>query len=736
MQLSKTLHLYSTSRAIRVALEELKKQNQILPKFMSIGDFEQKAVLLKDRVFIDDDTRVILLQYACRFDEFKKLQIPIEFLSFLKNSKFIFSFLDELANEYIDIQKLKEFNTYLEYSEHIEVLKKVQQNYISLLDSYGYVDKMLLPSLFELNENYIKSFDKIYLYLDDYQTKYEKKLFEKISKIVELEVVTKTKEKSNQSIKVESFTQSLMQISFIKQKVYEYLKKGIKAENIAIVLPEKSFGYEIKNFDYENNFKLSFGYPYSISFLYKKLDAIYLYLSEKTQENIYRYKRYMQDEFKVEDDFFASFEKYIENDIDKVYEEEKYLFLKLLPHLKEYSFLKKLHLFLNRLSQRSLDDINGGKINILEINETKGIHFEAIIIPNFNEDIVPKRIKKDMFISSYIREKVGLPTIRKIEDLQKNLYKNIIYQAKEVSLSYVDDEQNLKSRFLDELDISYQEEQFDKKLYLNLLFLSQPQSLQNQKEIILPYDFTKVELSSSRLKTFLECKRKYYYRYIKKIYEANIPSDEITPKDIGDLVHEALFEVYSQKPNFFNKDELLLSLQEKLYKKVSNNIVLKFHIDLWLKRFHSFCEVEVNRFEEGYKVFAIEKQIKTRYRGLNLTGKIDRVDIKDQRLYVLDYKTGKIPKTIQKEIKEGRVKDFQLQFYYHLSSTIKNTANCAFYELTSSKIVEEKFFDEKLELLDNTLDELKSLKEIDFCLTEDKNNCKFCPYIMICGRDK
>ena len=235
MLLSKTLHLYSTSRAIRVALEEFKKQNQILPKLSTIGEFEQKAILVKKRVFIDEDTRVLLLQKACDFEEFKKLQIPTEFLSFLKNSKFIFSFLDELANEYIDIEKLEEFDIYLEYSEHIELLKRVKQNYMSLLNQEGYVDKMLLPSLFELNENYIKSFDKIYLYLDGYQTKYEEKLFEKISKIVELEVITKTIEKTKQNIKVESFTQPLLQISFIKQKVYEYLRKGIKAEDLSLI---------------------------------------------------------------------------------------------------------------------------------------------------------------------------------------------------------------------------------------------------------------------------------------------------------------------------------------------------------------------------------------------------------------------------------------------------------------------------------------------------------------------
>ena len=734
MQLSKTLHLYSTSRAIRVALEEFKKQNQILPKLMSIGEFEQKAVLVKRRVFIDDDTRVLLLQKACDFEEFKKLQIPTEFLSFLKNSKFIFSFLDELSHEKIDIEQLQSSDTYLEYSEHIELLKKVRENYISILDDNGYVDKLLLPSLYELNSNFLKSFEKIVLHLDGYQTKYEEELFEKISSLVELEVIKKDTPNNNPNIVVESFTQPLMQVAFIKQKVYEFLKKGIKPQNLAVVLPDKSFGIEIKNFDYENNFNLAFGYSYTTSLIYKKLDALYQFLSEKSQQNLYRYKRYININFEVKEDFFSSLEQIID-EFDEVYEEEKYLFLKLLPHLETYPFIKKLHLFLNRLSKRTLDDVKGGKVTILEVLETRGVEYEAIIIPNFNEDVIPKKIKKDMFISSSLRKKVGLPTIKQREQLQKNLYKNIIFSAKEVAISYVDDEQNSKSRFLDELELDYKVHNRDESLYLELLFNSTTQKEITQKEIILPYDFTKVELSSSRLKTFLECKRKYYYRYIKKLYEVTIPSDEITPKDIGDMVHEALFEVYSKKPYFFDKDELLLSLQENLYKKISNNIVLKFHIDLWLKRFHSFCEKEVERFEKGYKIFGLEKELKTTYKGLKLVGKVDRIDIKDDTLFVLDYKTGKLPKTTKKDISEGRAKDFQLQFYYHLSSSLGKTFSCAFYDLTNSKVIEEDFFDEKLEMLDKILDELKEANVVNFSLSEDEKSCTYCPYVKMCGRE-
>jgi len=70
-----TLTLYATSRAIREDLKESLKSNQILSKVMSIGEFEKKILLVPNRVFIDEDTRVLLLKEASDFSTFKDLQI-------------------------------------------------------------------------------------------------------------------------------------------------------------------------------------------------------------------------------------------------------------------------------------------------------------------------------------------------------------------------------------------------------------------------------------------------------------------------------------------------------------------------------------------------------------------------------------------------------------------------------------------------------------------------------------
>jgi RecB family exonuclease len=747
---SNTLKLYPTSRAIRVALGYYKNKNQILPNFLTIGEFEQKIVVVKNRHFIDDDTRVLLLQKACDFNEFKKLQIPNEFFTFLKNSSFIFSFLDELAKEDVSIDELIPSDTYAEYEKHLSILKLVKKNYIKLLDEEGLCDKLLLPKLYELNEEYIKSFSKIILNLEGYMSRYEIELFLKVSKLTNL-TINFQKDPFNQKmleklkvfdnlniyeiknnpkkIELASFKDEVLQVAFIKQKVYEFLTDGIKPEDIAIVLPDKSFAKYLQDFDDENNFYYAFGYGYDTTKTYKRLEALYLYQVEKSIENEYRLRRYFEDLNYLDDLKKKPYDEVLKElnfEEDEIYNEEFYLFKNLLENLKNLSFEKVLHLFLNRLSKRAIDD-QGGKITVLEVSQTKGVKFKAIVIPNFNETKVPKAIKKDMFINSFVRAKVGLPTINDKTNLQKQLYQNIIYKAKRCAISYVENEQNAPSRFLEELDLEFQKEKKEPKKYLELFFNSKNKVFHLDKEsIILEYDFTKVELSSTRLKTFLECRRRYYYYYIKKIKEHTIPSEEITVHMIGQKIHLALKNLYHDKKAYFSEKELMLDLKKELYKDIYQDEVLKFHMDLWLTKLKSFVKNEIKRFSEGYKIKKLEKSYKKLYNGFMLVGQIDRVDEKEDELYVLDYKTGKITKPTSKSLEKET--NFQLQFYKILTDAKLS----AYYDLNSALVVEENLFDEKLELLDSKLEGLKE-KEIDFYKTEELKRCEYCPYKLICG---
>ena len=99
--------------------------------------------------------------------------------------------------------------------------------------------------------------------------------------------------------------------------------------------------------------------------------------------------------------------------------------------------------------------------------------------------------------------------------------------------------------------------------------------------------------------------------------------------------------------------------------------------------FEKFCEAEVQRFKDAWKVHACEESFEIPFAGATLIGQIDRIDKRNNEIYVLDYKTGSY--TLNNKNNFIDAVDFQLEFYYLLAGSLGNVVGCAFYDLKESK---------------------------------------------------
>ena len=784
MPQTRELVIYPTSRAVRKRVQSELKIDALLPKILTIGEFENRAVVVNNRTFIDQDTRVQLLNKASEFSNFKELQIKREFFAFLKNSSFLFGFFDELSVELVDIKDLHLSDTYASYHEHIEILSTLLKRYKQLLKENNYVDKITLPSLYTLNLAYIKSFDKIWLHLEGYLNNFEFKLLREISEICPLYIYIstnsfnkkmiakflelgikldlnydyiidlskcsiKSKSKSSQNntnFTTSSFQTAIMQVAFVKKRIYDYIKLGIEAENIAVVLPNSSFSKMIDLFDDKNNYNFAMGTSYTKSEIYQNLLAKYEYFSLKEQDSKHRLQRLNIDikELELEQqnwskklssnelkEKFNTFVKQNDDEQSEIYFEELHLFSKLFPSLNHQPFHKLLHLFLNRLSVKSIDDVKGGKVTVMEVLETRGVSYDGIIVVDFNEGVVPKSSHKDLFLSSEIRHFSSLPTTNDRENLQKYYYKRMFDNAKFVSISYIEDEKSQPSRFLDELNIPKNSDEFSD---LSSILFTKNMKLRHYQEhnLEIEYDFSKTKLSATSLKSYFDCKRMYYFKYIQKLENFEIPKDDNSDRVIGLLLHEALKNAYTKKSSYFDEKELFFKLEEYLHLKSNYQDNLRFLVDVWMQRLKPFIKNEIKRANDGYEVLYIEKSFDLKIDDFTITGQIDRVDKKDDFLEVIDYKSGSIPKDSQKAIKS--TSNFQLQIY-HLLASQKNreVKQSYYYDLASGNMICDEYFDEKLDILYKNLEELKG-KSHNFLMTEDIKKCTFCPYIKICNR--
>ncbi len=337
-----------------------------------------------------------------------------------------------------------------------------------------------------------------------------------------------------------------------------------------------------------------------------------------------------------------------------------------------------------------------------------------------------------MFLNTKIREFANLPTMSDRENLQKHYYDLLISRSKEVSISYVDSSQSSASRFLKQLNIKKKNPHTEFN-YAKILFNRSMPHAMKDKEIVLEYSFKDKKISATRLKTFLTCKRKYYYKYIEHIYGHEIPKDMPKEYEIGNSVHLALSKLYTKKNFYDNTEELQKDLHKELDMACGDSELDKYLIAMQKRRLSSFCEKEVQRFESGWHVESCEESFEINFAGAMLIGQIDRIDKKANEIFVLDYKTGSY--TLYNKNNFMDATDFQLEFYYLLASGLGNVVGCGFYDLKDSKIVDELFMQEKLAVLESNIKDLLEIEEVNFETCEDIKNCLYCDYKIMCGRE-
>jgi RecB family exonuclease len=774
-------YVLSSARAIRHELLSHDNATLFLPNYITIYEFFSKLTLLKDRINIDEDTRVLLLLEASNFENFHKLQIERNFFTFVKNSSYIFKFFSELSAELYDINQLIDADVYGEYEEHILILQELYKRYKEICDQRSLLDPIFTPELYEFNHTYAKSHKKVQLHIDGYLTNFECQLLEQASQYITIELVfaasrfnkkmqdklismgydikphykyllsfntkqilSQTPLPKAKNIICESFSESLLQIGFIKQKVYEFIKKGYSAKNIAVVLPNESSALLLKSFDNENNFNFAMGESFVNTHIYKKLNAARVLLDQDSKENYARVQR-VGDEiytqlsqiYTVEShsvNFLAILESFValidSKEEEKIYKKELYSFEKLLPYVKDMNIKSLMNLFLSRLSKQTIDDTRGGDITVMGVLETRNIAFDAVILIDFDDKNVPKRSDKDMFLNTHIRTMASLPTISDRENLQKHYYDMLINSAKELAISFVSSDQSNASRFLKQLQIK-PHNYYNEKEYAKILFDQKVFDLIGEDEIVVQYSFDGVSLSNTMLKSYLGCKRKFYFQYIKKISPHEIPKDMPQEHEIGTAIHLALKNLYSKRTSYSDPKDLRRDLYKEMDSVEAQSELEHYLIELQKKKLEGFIALEIQNFQDGWEVLYCEKSFEVDFHGMKLSGQIDRIDKKVNAIRVLDYKTGSYKIYNQNNFMDAT--DFQLEFYYLLASSLGDV-NCAFYDLAQSCIVPESLLQEKLAILQSHIEDMKNIQEIHCVKCEDTKECLFCPYKLICNR--
>lgn len=783
--LNKTLFVLSSSRNVRDFYASKLSLNSLLPKAISTAEFFEEVTYVPNKRRASDTECLLHMRNAvARVENISKiLNIKNEFLIFLKNSHYLFSFFKELSREKCTVANLSSADTYASYDEHLTILDNLGKIYKDSLNSSNIYDDITLSECYEINSNFISNFDRIEFRLDGILTSLEWEILTKIAKQTQLilsvdcskfnqktinEIVkftslnleigynyeinlstksieNKTQLKKAPVINLKGFWMRSLQAAFVFDEISKMVRSGINPQNIAVILPDESFAEVLQNLDENNMLNYAMGKslrndPICI-FLHSLKKAIIQELDYKFNPNYIKETsspnqilatlnsfnlstqiyNHIKEIFysKVSFESFESIMKLLLSDIKKSTEiaefiETELFNIKNLLREIELKFSELLELFLLNFANKKESMTGGGLVTVMGVLESRSRVYDGVVIVDFNDSFIPKRSQKEMFLSSIVRKNAGLISHTDRENLQRFYYESLINRAKVVSICYTENEEQILSRFIK--DFSEQNLINTSQIsYENALNIGGVDVNTTPKEIIEVYNFFEYPISFSRLDTFIKCPRRYYYQYIKNVGKPKFFNEDNL--EFGANLHEALQKYFESSPYKFNKDEFL-----QIYTNYEDTqLVLKN--ELFKIRLSKFEKEQNLHFQKGFSVWKCELKIRSEFNGFPIEGKIDRVDINGDEIWLIDYKSGNLG-----------TQSFQLAFYEMLYlAEFHQEAKGYFYSLKDNKFESSN---KKIDELSQILNELKELSGSQICFSQNTKNCsQWCPYQTLCLRE-
>ena len=355
------------------------------------------------------------------------------------------------------------------------------------------------------------------------------------------------------------------------------------------------------------------------------------------------------------------------------------IFNKLLNLHSEYgiivNFTILVSLFKEFLSNELLsftgEPLNG--LQVMGMLESRSLDYETVIVTSMNEGVLPKGKSMNTFIPFDLRKAFNLPTYSEKDAIYAYHFYRLIQRAKNVYLTYNTDNEGVgggePSRFLRQLMLYQQSKHKINKQIVTSNVILQRSSLLNIKKT--PEILSKLKnlmlsgLSPTAITTYIKNPIDFYHKYVLDIKETENVEEVIQTRTLGTILHKILEELY--KP-FENKNielsdiidmkakiDQMIHLQFKLafmsidIKKGKNLLIYKV-VRRYLDRF--LCiEEGILRNNSNLIIKAIEKKIKIEINipevdyPVVLKGTVDRIDLLNNQLRVIDYKSGKVTKT-------------------------------------------------------------------------------------------
>ncbi|MFN8274819.1 MAG: PD-(D/E)XK nuclease family protein [Flavobacteriaceae bacterium] len=311
-------------------------------------------------------------------------------------------------------------------------------------------------------------------------------------------------------------------------------------------------------------------------------------------------------------------------------------------------------------------------LQIMGILESRVLDFETVIITSVNEGKLPAGKAQQSFIPYDVKMSYELPTYKEKDAIYTYHFYHLLQRAQNVYLLYNTESDGFdsgeRSRFITQLEI---EKQPAHSLLQSIYSATIPEKVRSPlsvpKSASIMDRLNEMALSGlypSVLNNYIRNPIDFYFRKILRIGEVDEVEENIALNTLGTIIHETLRVLYT---SFIKHKVDVQSLKEKLslidaevlnqFKEVYKEGEIKkgknlLAFEVAKRNVYNFIQAEIKLLEQGdeLEIIALEESF-TRvfahprlFSTITFSGNIDRIEKRNGRIRIIDYKTGKVDK--------------------------------------------------------------------------------------------
>lgn len=310
-------------------------------------------------------------------------------------------------------------------------------------------------------------------------------------------------------------------------------------------------------------------------------------------------------------------------------------------------------------------------LQVMGVLETRALDFDRLIILSMNEGIFPQRSAPNSFIPYNLRRGFELPTYEHQDSVWAYHFYRLIHRAKQVTLLYdtrsgSGSQTGEISRFVHQLHYHYSAPLQRKLAVYNVASSKTPPIVVHKTDDVLARlsVFRKGgdrALSASAINTWLDCPLKFYFSVVQSVQEEEEVMETVESSMFGSILHKVMEILYTRFSGELVTADLLQLLRKDT--RMLTNVITETYNKEFFKtdkirpltgqnyligemiRKYVLKILARDSEQTPFRYILSEKRVNSHFRlsngdEINLKGFIDRVDEVNNRLRIVDYKSG------------------------------------------------------------------------------------------------